>query len=193
MGKGPLIIVSGPSGIGKSTVIRRLLTVPGPPLRLSVSATTRARRDGEVDGVHYHFWTPERFEEELGRDGFLEWAQVYGNYYGTLRAEVEPHRERGTGVLLDIDVQGAEQVRRRCPDALSIFLEPLSMAVLEERLRGRGTENEASIQRRLQAAEGEMARAGEFDHRITNDVLDRTVADVAALVGAAFQRGNHAG
>src|SRR6516164_7140209 len=100
MTKGPLIIVSGPSGSGKSTLIRRLLASPEPPLRLSVSATTRARRPGEEDGVHYYFWTHERFREGIQAGAFLEWAEVHGNYYGTPKAEVEPYRERGIGVIL---------------------------------------------------------------------------------------------
>src|SRR5262245_59649966 len=124
--KGPLVILSGPSGCGKSTVIGRLLDGSGLPLRLSVSATTRRPRPNEQDGVHYHFWSVERLQEELARDGFLEWARVHGNSYGTPRAEVAPFRERGWGVLLDIDVQGAAQVRSRCPDAVSVFLRPPS-------------------------------------------------------------------
>src|SRR5262245_29104824 len=118
---GPLIILSGPSGSGKSTVIRRLLADPPGPLRLSVSATTRPSRSGEVDGVDYHFWPRDRFERELTAGAFLEHALVHGNYYGTLRAEVEPHLREGCGVILDIDVQGAAQVRQACPDHLSVF------------------------------------------------------------------------
>ncbi len=193
MGQGPLIIVSGPSGSGKSTVIARLLKASARPLRLSVSATTRRPRDGETDGVQYHFWTRPRFEQEVAGGGFLEHALVHGEYYGTLRSEVDRHRARGTGVLLDIDVQGAEQVRGRCPDALSVFLEPPSMRALEERLRRRGTESEAAIQRRLRAAEGEIARAGEYDYRIDNDDLEHTVARVRELVEASFGRGDDAG
>src|SRR4051794_1735216 len=118
---GPLIILSGPSGSGKSTIVARLLQAADSPLRLSVSATTRPPRPGERDGVHYHFWTRERFQREIEAGGFLEWAEVFGNYYGTPRSEVEPFRARGVGVILDIDVQGAAQVRAQCPDAVSIF------------------------------------------------------------------------
>src|SRR5205807_9368610 len=131
-------------------------------------------------------WTREQFEEEKTRDGFLEWAEVHGHSYGTLRSEVTPHRERGIGVLLDIDVQGAAQVRQRCPDSVSIFLEPPSLEVLEQRLRLRGTEDEATLQRRLRAARGEMEQAGAYNFRIINDNLDRAVAEVEARIRAQF-------
>jgi guanylate kinase len=193
MKRGPLIIVSGPSGSGKSTIIKRLLDDSGLPLHLSVSATTRDRREGEIDGFHYHFWTREQFLAERDRGGFLEWAEVYGNLYGTPFVEVEPHRAEGTGVILDIDVQGAQQVRSRCPDSVSLFLLPPSLAELERRLRRRGSEDEARLQRRLRAAEAEMAHAGEYDRQIINDDLDRTVAQVWEWVAELFERGNHAG
>ncbi|MBI1913849.1 MAG: guanylate kinase [Planctomycetes bacterium] len=184
---GPLIILSGPSGCGKSTVIQRLLATSGLPLHLSVSATTRARRPDETDGVHYFFWTGERFEEARARGELLEWAKVYGNFYGTLRSEVEVNRRQGKGVLLDIDVQGAAQVRQRCPDIdVSIFMAPLSLEVLRQRLERRGTEDEPTIQRRLAAAEAEMARQGEYDKVVINDDLDRAVAEVKALVRQSF-------
>ena len=136
MARGPLIIVSGPSGSGKSTVIQRLLADPPGPLRLSVSATTRPPRPGEIDEVDYHFWTRERFEQELEAGAFLEHAIVHGaDCYGTLAAEVGPHLEQGTGVILDIDVQGAEQVRRIWPTHVSVFLKAPSMEEYERRLR----------------------------------------------------------
>ena len=188
MPKAPLIILSGPSGCGKSTVVRHLLARGDLPLRVSVSATTRAMRDGEAAGVSYHFWDRGRFERERGLGGFLEWAEVHGNLYGTLRAEVEPYREQGTGVILVIDVQGAERVRQACPDAVSIFLEPPSPEVLEQRLRGRGTEDEATIQRRLDVARRELARAGEYQYRVVSDDLDRTVAEVHDIIRRCFER-----
>jgi guanylate kinase len=186
MTKGPLIILSGPSGSGKSTVIGRLLGMKDLPLRLSVSATTRAPRGQEVDGVAYHFWTRDRFEAEIQAGGFLEWAEVFGNYYGTLRREVEPFREQGVGVILDIDVQGAAQVRARCPDAFSVFLRTSSLAAYEARMRQRGTESEAAIARRLAGAERELARAGEYDYQLINDDLDRAVAELHELVRRFF-------
>ena len=193
MKRGPLIILSGPSGCGKSTIIKCLLDDPSLPLHLSVSATTRPRRPGEIEGFHYRFWTREQFLAGRDRDGFLEWAEVYGNLYGTPLAEVEPHRAAGTGVLLDIDVQGARQVRTRCRDSISIFVLPPSLEELKRRLRSRGSEDEASLDRRLQAAEAEMARAGAYDHQIVNDDLGRTVARVREWVAGLFEGGNHAG
>jgi guanylate kinase len=183
---GPLFILSGPSGSGKTTVLQKLLQPGGLPLRLSVSATTRPPREGEQDGVHYHFWTRERFEEAIQQGAFLEWALVHGNYYGTLRQEVEPHREREVGVLLDIDVQGAAQVRRRCPDAVSIFLRAPSFEVYEQRLRARRTETEESIQRRLATARRELEHVGEYQYVVINDDLERTVAELRRIVEQQF-------
>jgi guanylate kinase len=189
MDKGPLIILSGPSGSGKSTVVRRLLA-SGLPLRLAVSATTRKERVGEQEGVHYHFWKRSRFEQEIAAGAFLEWADVFGNLYGTLRSEVEPYRLRGIGVLLEIDVQGAAAVREKCPDAVSIFLRTSSLATYEQRLRDRGTEDVAAIRRRVAGAERELARAGEYDYQIINDDLETAVAEVLAVVRRQFTEGD---
>lgn len=194
MTKGPLFILSGPSGCGKSTVIRRLLAEePGLPLRLSVSATTRPPRKGERDGVEYHFWTPERFQEEVRAGAFLEHAEVHGKRYGTLRSEVDPYRERGIGVILDIDVQGAAQIRPQYPDHVSIFLRAPSLAVYEERLRKRGTEAEEAIQRRVANARCELAVADSYDYQVVNDDLDTAVAGLRSLVRREFERRSHAG
>jgi guanylate kinase len=188
MSKGPLIILSGPSGSGKSTVTGRLLARADPPLRLSVSVTTRPRRGSEREDVHYHFWTREQFERGIAEGKFLEYAEVFGNYYGTPREEVEPHRERGVGVILEIDVQGAAQVRRHCPDAVAIFLHVApggveeELRVLEARLRGRATESEEVIRRRLATARQELLRAGEYDYQVLNDDLDRAVAEIRAII-----------
>jgi guanylate kinase len=189
MAQGPLIILSGPSGVGKSTVIRRLMAEGGLPLRLSVSATTRPMREGEREGVDYYFWTPERFQKEIDEDGFLEWAEVHGRRYGTLRSDLDGWQGRGWGVLLDIDVQGAEQVRRKCPDALSIFLKLPSWEMYEERLRKRHTEDETAIARRLATARSELDRAGEYDHQVMNVDLEQAVAEVRGLIARRFEKG----
>lgn len=189
MSQGPLIIVSGPSGSGKSTVIGRLMANGDLPLHLSVSATTRGPRKGEIDGVHYYFWTREQFDEELKAGAFLEWAQVHDDLYGTLRREVDVPREQGRAVILDIDVQGAAQIRRQYPDAVSVFLSTPSMEICEARLRRRGSESEASIERRLATARRELQRAGEYDYQVLNDDLDNAVAQLGRIVRQSFERG----
>jgi guanylate kinase len=192
--KGPLIILSGPSGCGKSTVTARLLARGDLPLRQSVSVTTRDKRPGERDGVHYHFWTRERFEAERDAGGFLEWASVFGNHYGTPRSEVEPYRERGVGVILVIDVQGAAQVRARCPDAVTVFLRASDEAEYERRLRLRRQDDEATIRRRLAISHEELARAGEYQYQVINDDLDAAVEQLHGIVRAQFvERSGHAG
>jgi guanylate kinase len=190
--KGPLIILSGPSGCGKTTVTERLLARGDLSLRRSVSATTRPPRDDERDGVDYRFWTRERFEEEIRAGGFLEWAEVYGNYYGTPRGEVEPYRARGVGVILVIDVQGAAQVRAKCPDAVSVFLRTSSRDEYERRLRARG-DGEAAIRLRLDNARGELARAGEYQFQVVNDDLATAVEQLHAIISRQFERSDHAG
>jgi guanylate kinase len=184
-----LFIVSGPSGSGKSTVIGRLLAAKEWPLRLSVSATTRAPRPGETDGADYHFWTPERFEAEVRAGAFLEWARVHDNCYGTLRREVQGPREQGLGVILDIDVQGAEQVRKQCPDAVTVFLRAPDLATAEQRLHQRHTESEEAIQRRLAAARGEMEHASGYNFQVMNDDLDAAVARLREIVRVQFEKG----
>jgi len=155
--KGPLLIVSGPSGCGKSTVLARLLQTTSLPLRLAVSATTRKQRPGESDGVQYYFWDRPRFEEEIQADGFLERAEVYGNYYGTSAPWIRSRLEAGQDILLEIDWQGAEQVRKVFPGAIGIFIAPPSIEELERRLRGRDTDTEEVILRRLNLYEEETA------------------------------------
>jgi len=189
MAKAPLIILAGPSGSGKSTLIARLLKESGLPLRLSVSATTRPPRPYEQDGVHYYFWTREQFDKQRQAGAFLEWATVHGQWYGTLRSEVEEHRAQGVGVLLDIDVQGAAQVRAKYPDCLSLFIRTSSSEEYERRLRKRG-EGTESIARRLATARRELERAGEFDHVIVNDDLEIAVAEVRKWIEQAFQKGS---
>ena len=189
----PLIVVSGPSGSGKSTIVRRVLAMNRWPLRLSVSVTTRAPRPGEQNGVHYHFWTRNEFVEEIARDGFLEHADVFGSYYGTLKREVDPHRLQGVGVLLEVDVQGWDQVRGRRPEVVCLFVRTSSLAAYEERLRRRGTESEEALQRRLQGAITELARADEYDYQIINDDLDEAVQQTKQILDDIFQRNENAG
>ncbi|HMC67351.1 MAG TPA: guanylate kinase [Gemmataceae bacterium] len=183
---GPLIVVSGPSGSGKTTVIARLLAIGDLPLHHSVSATTRRPRPGERDGVDYHFLTREQFDAEMAGGALLEWAEVHGQRYGTLRREVEPYRGRGIGVILDIDVQGAAAIRRQCPDTVLVFLRASSMEAYERRLRQRGTEDERTLERRLAAAQQELACAHHYDYQVINDDLDTAVRDLHALIKHQF-------
>lgn len=187
MSIGPLIVLSGPSGTGKSTLIRRLLEEAATPMRLSVSATTRQRRKTERDGVDYHYWTVERFRQEIAADAFLEWADVFGSYYGTLRCEVESFRQQGVGVILDIDVQGWRQICGKCEPA-SIFVRTSSLDVLEQRLRRRGSESEEAIQRRLRGAQAELACADQYDFQVVNDDLETAVAQLKAIIASLSQR-----
>lgn len=188
----PLIIVSGPSGCGKSTIVRRLLEEKAWPMRLSVSATTRRPRPNEVDGVHYYFRSVPDFRKAIDAGDFLEWAEVHGNYYGTPVAEVMRFREQGVGVILDIDVQGAAQVRKRCPEVTSIFIRTSDIDTLEKRLRQRHTESEDAIQQRLTNARLELARAIEYDHEVINDDLDTALASLRAILDPVFSRSMHA-
>jgi guanylate kinase len=184
MARGPLIVVSGPSGVGKTTVVEELLKRGDLKLRRAVTATTRKPRPGEVEDVSYHFWDRERFELEEAAGRMLETATVFGqDSYGTPRAEVDPYRAAGVGVILVIDVQGAARVRELCPgDCLSVFIRPPSEEILEARLRGRGDMSEERVQRRLETARQELARAGEFDHVIVNGDLNAAVDELDRLI-----------
>jgi guanylate kinase len=175
-------------------VIQRLLLDAPGPLRLSVSATTRRPRPGETDGKDYHFWTQERFDHEVAAGAFLEHAIVHGAAsYGTLRSEVDPYLEQGTGVILDIDVQGAEQVRRVRPEHLSVFLSAPSPAEEERRLRGRGSEDESAIRRRLETARAELAQAEKYQFQIINDDLAAATDRLRQVVAQEFVRTHDAG
>jgi guanylate kinase len=185
----PLLVVSGPSGVGKTTVVERLIAGTDLPVRRVVTATTREPRPGEADGRDYHFWSPERFREAVDAGAMLEHAVYGGNLYGTPRAEVDPYRAAGVGVILVIDVQGAAQVRGRLPgEHCSVFLRPPSWDELEARLRSRATEDEARLARRLETARRELARAGEFDRQLVNGVLEETVRELAAVVREQFEK-----
>jgi guanylate kinase len=179
-----LTVLTGPSGVGKGTLVRGLLA-RHPALWLSVSATTRSPRAGEVDGEHYFFLTPERFARQLEEGGFLEWAAFAGNRYGTPRAPVEKTLAAGRPVLLEIEVEGARQVRRSFPAARQIFVAPPSLAELERRIRGRGTDGEEAIQRRLARAREELAAAAEFDAVLINDDLEAAGQELDRLMGLA--------
>jgi guanylate kinase len=173
--------VAGPSGVGKGTVVAQALQ-DDPEIWLSVSATTRAPRPGEVDGVEYFFLDREEFMAKVADDGMLEWAEFAGNLYGTPRAPVEQRLTAGIPVLLEIELEGARQVRRNAPEALLVFLAPPSTAELERRLRGRGTEDDATIVRRLQIAATELAAQGEFDVVLVNDDVQAAAGRLVALV-----------
>jgi guanylate kinase len=186
----PVIIVSGPSGVGKSTVIRRVLQECGLPLRRSVSATTRSRRGAEQDGVDYYFWTPDHFREEVAAGHFLEWAEVVGNMYGTPLSEIDKARQEGKGVMLDIDVQGAAQIREKIPDCLSIFLFAPSLDEYQRRLDARGTETKESIERRMTNARRELNRRHEYTYQVENADLDAAVRQVCDLIRGHFDLHN---
>lgn len=183
MSRGLLFVVSAPSGTGKTTVCRRLLE-RDPRLALSVSHTTRPPRPGEVGGRDYHFVSHRAFRELVERGAFVEFAEYGGNLYGTSDAELERILERGKDALLEIEVQGAAQIRDRRPDARLIFLLPPSVEVLEARLRGRGTDDEEAIQKRLALARRELAAAPNFDYAVVNDDLDRTVETLREIIDA---------
>lgn len=172
-----LFVVSGPAGVGKGTLVARV-RAKRPSLGLPVSATTRNPRPGEVDGVSYHFISDEEFSARVERGEFLEWAQVHDHRYGTLKSEVDACLTRGESVILEIDVQGGNNVRRAYPDVVRIFVEPPSWDVLVARLRGRGTESEESLKIRLNTARGELELAPTYDVRIVNDDLDEATAEL---------------
>jgi guanylate kinase len=183
--RGDLLIVSSPSGAGKTTLIRKLLedrTLGPGSLHFSVSHTTRAPRAGEVDGREYYFVSPKAFVALREADGFLESAEVHGHLYGTSRKEVEPRLAAGVDVLLDIDVQGARQVRSRIAEAVKVFVFPPSREALEARLRARASDSPESVARRLAAARRELAEFGEYDYAIINEDLEAAADELRAVL-----------
>ena len=184
---GSLFVVAAPSGAGKSTLVNALLKEE-PAIKLSISTTTRAPRPGEQDGREYHFTSAEDFVERAERGEFLEWAEVHGNYYGTSRLMVEQEMKTGTDILLEIDWQGARQVKKQFPEAAGIFILPPSIAALEERLHKRGTDEPHIITRRLLAAGGEIAHAPEFEYAIINEEFNVALSEMRAIVRATRAR-----
>jgi len=178
-------VITGPSGVGKGTLIRGLLERV-PELELSVSATTRAPRPGEEDGVDYHFLTPEQFEARVKAGDFVEHANYSGNRYGTLRSDLERRLASGAGVVLEIEVQGARQVRSAMPEAVAVFIAPPSRAALRARLVGRGTDSAEQVDERLRTAERELEAQPEFAHVVVNDRLEQATDELVEIVRAAM-------
>ena len=178
-----VFVISGPTAVGKGTVVAALKQAH-PELFVSVSATTRAPRAGEIEGQHYYFVDDGEFDDLIATDGLLEWAHVHGTTrYGTPRQPVLDALQRGQDVILEIDLQGARQVRRSLPEAIHIFLKPPSWDELVRRLRGRGTETEEQMERRLETARTELAHELEFDHVVVNDELSMTIGKLVSLIG----------
>ncbi|MDR9392317.1 MAG: guanylate kinase [Trueperaceae bacterium] len=185
--RGIPFVMTGASGVGKESLRREAAPALG-DLAFSVSATTRALRPGETDGVQYHFLTPERFQALIDEDGLLEWAEYVGDFYGTPRAPIEAHLDAGRDVLLEIELAGARQVRESLPEAVTIFVAPPDLAELERRLRGRGTDDEAKIAKRLARAREEIAAVREFEYVVVNDDLADAARTFEGIVRAERAR-----
>lgn len=183
---GKLFIISGPSGTGKGTICKRLIDET--KVEISVSMTTRKPRDGEIDGKSYYFTTKEDFQRQIEAGGFLEWAEVYGNYYGTPKAKVEEKLAAGIDVVLEIDIQGALNVKEAYPNGIFIFILPPSMAELRKRITGRGTDSEESINLRLSQTLKEVSYIDKYDYCVVNGELEEAVARVKSIVIAEHSR-----
>jgi guanylate kinase len=191
VGKARAFVITGPSGVGKGTLIRGLLERV-PELELAVSATTRRRRPGERDGIDYYFLTPEEFDGRARQAAFLEHATYSGNRYGTLRAEVVERLDRQIPVVLEIEVQGARQVRAALPEAVAVFIAPPSLQALRERLERRGTDTAEAMEQRLRTAQTELAAQSEFGHVIVNDQIERATDELASIVAQSLCGGQAA-
>lgn len=187
MRKGKTFILSGPSGVGKSTILRGLMEKRS-NLYFSVSATTRDPRPGEENGVHYHFLKEDTFRNWIAQDEFLEYAEYVGNFYGTPKRYVDTAMEEGKDVILDIEIQGAIQVKAKRPETVRIFIAPPSWSELERRLTSRGTDSPEKIRQRLQRAKEEVAAAGEYDYIVINDTREKAVAELDAIMTAEHCR-----
>lgn len=183
MTNGKVIVISGPSGVGKGTVVQELLS-NNDDCTLSVSATTRAPREGEVHGVNYFFITKEEFQSRIKNNAMLEYAQYCDNYYGTPRDYVQQSIENGKNIILEIEVQGALNVKSTMPEAVTVFVMPPSMIELEKRLRGRGTEEEEVIQQRLKTAVEEMRQSTKYDYIVINDTVNKCVNDIKTIINS---------
>lgn len=181
--KGTLFIVSAPSGAGKSSLIKALLDAnPSSDMKVSVSHTTRAARPGEIDGIHYHYIPVAEFKQQIENNDFFEWAEVFGNYYGTSRVMIEKTLEQGVDIFLDIDWQGARQIKQQMPDARGIFIMPPSREELERRLNSRGQDSDEIIAKRMAEAQSEMSHYHEYDYLIINDDFATALEDLHAIV-----------
>ncbi|MCO7224580.1 guanylate kinase [Pleionea sp. CnH1-48] len=188
--KGTLYIVSAPSGAGKTSLLKVLLKdLQG--VRISVSNTTRDQREGEVDGVDYHFTEVETFKQMISEGAFLEYAEVFGNYYGTSQQWVNEQLEAGTDIILEIDWQGARQIRELMPECRTIFILPPSKEALEQRLHGRGQDDSEVIERRMSAAREEISHYNEYDYIVINDDFDVALGELRAILIAERQRGSY--
>ena len=179
---GNLTVITGPSGVGKGTIVRKILESHS-NVWLSISATTRHPRSGEIEGEHYFFLEKKKFKEIIDREGFLEWAIFSDNFYGTPKQIVKEKIKKGTNVLLEIELAGARQIRKSFPEALQIFIAPPSLTELEKRIRGRGTENEEAIQDRLSIAKTELNAKKEFDAVVINEDIKKAYEEIEGLMG----------
>jgi guanylate kinase len=186
-----VFVITGPSGVGKGTLIRGLLERV-PELRLSVSATTRSPRPGERDGIDYHFLTPEEFERRVQAGDFVEHAEYSGNRYGTLRSELERRLREGVPIVLEIEVQGARQVRQAMPEAIAVFIAPPSPEALRARLVGRGTDSAEQVEARMRTAQRELEAQPEFAHVVVNDRLEEATGELERIVRSALGDGQAA-